>query len=175
MIKANRRRGLDHGPSSSTAINQTSAQHGMHERPWHEAGGYCGAASRRVLKVLRTICRCPQYRRPSHPAQAHQYEWRLNKKSELGRRWRSQFRSIRERSFSSFSQELPNLCSETSLFRRSTRPASMFAHARSASLSLFWFWSGQPNEVLGRVPRIDQRLTWAPFLTAATPANRHFH
>jgi hypothetical protein len=21
---------------------------------WHEAGGYCGAASRRVLKVLRT-------------------------------------------------------------------------------------------------------------------------
>jgi len=54
MIKANRRRGLDHGPSSSTAINQTSAQHGMHERPWHEAGGYCGAASRRVLKVLRT-------------------------------------------------------------------------------------------------------------------------
>jgi len=154
MIKANRRRGLDHGPSSSTAINQTSAQHGMHERPWHEAGGYCGAASRRVLKVLRTICRCPQYRRPSHPAQAHRYEWRLNKKSELGRRWRSQFRSIRERSFSSFSQELPNLCSETSLFRRSTRPASMFAHARQRLSLFFGFGVGSPTKFSGEFPEL---------------------
>jgi hypothetical protein len=58
--------------------------------------------------------------------------------------------------------------------RRAMRLAPMFADARSGSLFPFWFWSGR-TKIPGQVPRIDQRLTLAPFLTAAMPAYRHFH